>query len=205
VEENQVNLKDLPALDFKFKLELDTLLQKQTAFGYTAEDIKIVIAPMIGTGQEATGSMGNDTPLAVLSEKPQLLFHYFKQLFAQVTNPAIDSIREELVMSMEVTLGKELNLLDESPEHCRKLKIEHPILTGKEMEKIRHLDKKDLKTATLPTLFPTSGGAAGMEQALDELCQNASRSIKEGATILLLSDKGMDADNVAIPSLLATS
>jgi len=205
VEENQVNLKDLPALDFKFKLELDTLLQKQTAFGYTAEDIKIVIAPMIGTGQEATGSMGNDTPLAVLSEKPQLLFHYFKQLFAQVTNPAIDSIREELVMSMEVTLGKELNLLDESPEHCRKLKIDHPILTGKEMEKIRDLDKKDLKTATLPTLFPTSGGAAGMEQALDELCQNASRSIKEGATILLLSDKGMDADNVAIPSLLATS
>jgi len=205
VEENQVNLKDLPALDFKFKPESDTLLQKQTAFGYTAEDIKIVIAPMIGTGQEATGSMGNDTPLAVLSEKPQLLFHYFKQLFAQVTNPAIDSIREELVMSMEVTLGKELNLLDESPEHCRKLKIEHPILTGKEMEKIRHLDKKDLKTAVLPILFPVSGGEAGMEQALDELCQNASKSIKEGATILLLSDKGVDTNNVAIPSLLATS
>jgi len=205
VKENQLNLKDLPASDFKFKLELDTLLQRQTAFGYTAEDIKIIIAPMIGTGQEATGSMGNDTPLAVLSEKPQLLFHYFKQLFAQVTNPAIDSIREELVMSMEVTLGRELNLLDESPEHCRKLKIEHPVLTGKEIEKIRHLNKKDLKTAVLPILFPASGGEIGMEQALDNLCENASKSIKKGATILLLSDKGVDTDNVAIPSLLATS
>ncbi|MBT4389793.1 MAG: glutamate synthase large subunit [Nitrospina sp.] len=205
VEENQINLKDLPETDYKFDPDYDSLLTRQTAFGYTVEDIKFIIAPMIGTAQEATGSMGNDTPLAVLSQKPQLLFHYFKQLFAQVTNPAIDSIREELVMSMEATLGKERNLLDESPEHCRKLKVEHPILTGKEMEKIRKLDQEDLKTVVLSTLFPVSEGENGLERALDALCQKASQAIEEGATILVLSDKGIDAEHVALPSLLATA
>jgi glutamate synthase domain-containing protein 2/glutamate synthase domain-containing protein 3 len=126
-------------------------------------------------------------------------------LFAQVTNPAIDSIREELVMSMEVTLGKERNLLEESPEHCRKLKVEHPILTGHEMEKIRGLDQTDLKTAVLPMLFPASEGVAGMEKALDKLCQQASQAVEEGATILILSDKGVDENHVPIPSLLATA
>ena len=205
VEENQVNLKDLPETDYKFEPDYDSLLTRQTAFGYTVEDIKFIIAPMIGTAQEATGSMGNDTPLAILSQKPQLLFHYFKQLFAQVTNPAIDSIREELVMSMEATLGKERNLLDESPEHCRKLKVEHPILNGREMEKIRKLDQEDLKTVVLSTLFPVSEGEKGLERALDALCQKASQAIDEGATILVLSDKGIDAEHVALPSLLATA
>ena len=144
VDENQVNLKDLPEVDYKLETDLDSLLTRQIAFGYTVEDIKFIMAPMIGTAMEANGSMGNDSALAILSQKPQLLFNYFKQLFAQVTNPAIDSIREELVMSMEVTLGKERNLLDESPEHCRKLKVEHPILSSREMEKIRNLDQNDL-------------------------------------------------------------
>jgi len=205
VKENQVNLKNLPATGFQFKLDRETVLNRQVTFGYSVEDLKFVMAPMAGKATEATGSMGNDTPLAILSQKPQLLFNYFKQLFAQVTNPAIDSIREELVMSMEVTLGKERNLLDESPEHCRKLKVEHPILTGQEMEKIRGLDQTDLKTAVLPMLFPASEGVAGMEKALDKLCQQASQAVEEGATILILSDKGVDENHVPIPSLLATA
>ena len=205
VEENQVNLNDLPESDLKFEPDFDSLLTRQIAFGYTVEDIKFIMAPMIGTAMEATGSMGNDSPLAILSQKPQLLFNYFKQLFAQVTNPAIDSIREELVMSMEVTLGKERNLLDESPEHCRKLKVEHPILTGKEMDKILKLDQEGLKTVVLSTLFPVSEGEQSMERALDALCQSASKAIDEGATILVLSDKGVDQNNAALPSLLATA
>ena len=205
VEENQVNLNDLPESDFKFEPDFDSLLTRQIAFGYTVEDIKFIMAPMIGTAMEATGSMGNDSPLAILSQKPQLLFNYFKQLFAQVTNPAIDSIREELVMSMEVTLGKERNLLDESPEHCRKLKVEHPILTGKEMDKILKLDQEGLKTVVLSTLFPVSEGEQSVERALDALCQSASKAIDEGATILVLSDKGVDQNNAALPSLLATA
>lgn len=205
VKENQVNLNNLPDTGFQFEPDFESLLSRQVAFGYTAEDLKFVIGPMIATATEATGSMGNDTPLAVLSQKPQLLFNYFKQLFAQVTNPAIDSIREELVMSMEVTLGKEKNLLDESPEHCRKLKVEHPILTGHEMEKIRRLDQTDLKTAVLPILFSASEGKTGLKKALDELCVAASKAIEEGATILVLSDKGMDVDKAPIPSLLATA
>jgi len=203
VDKNQVNLKDLPEIEYKFETDSDSLLTRQIAFGYTVEDIKFIMAPMIGTAMEATGSMGNDSALAILSQKPQLLFNYFKQLFAQVTNPAIDSIREELVMSMEVTLGKERNLLDESPEHCRKLKVEHPILSGKEMEKIRNLDQNDLKSVVLSTLFPVSKDEQAMEQALEALCQSASKAIEEGATILILSDKGVDANNAALPSLLA--
>jgi len=205
VKENQVNLKDLPATSFQFKSDTETVLSRQVAFGYSIEDLKFVIAPMVGNATEGTGSMGNDTPLAILSQKPQLLFNYFKQLFAQVTNPAIDSIREELVMSMEVTLGKERNLLDESPEHCRKLKVEHPILSGDEMEKIRGLDQTDLKTVVLPMLFPASEGHAGLKGAMDKLCQQASQAIEDGATILVLSDRGMDENHVPIPSLLATA
>ena len=205
VKENQVNLKDLPESDYRFEPDFDSLLDRQVAFGYTVEDIKFIMAPMIGTAMEATGSMGNDSPLAVLSQKTQLLFNYFKQLFAQVTNPAIDSIREEIVMSMEVTLGRERNLLDESPEHCQKLKIEHPILTGREMEKIRNLDQEGLKPIVLSTLFPVNQGEHGMEQAIKTLCQNASKAIEEGATLLILSDKGVDKENAALPSLLATA
>ncbi|MFQ5716780.1 MAG: glutamate synthase central domain-containing protein, partial [Nitrospinales bacterium] len=205
VRENQVNLEDLPAPKTAFQPNFDSLLLRQKVFGYTTEDLKIVLAPMVGTGEEAAGSMGNDVPLAVLSDKPQLLFNYFKQLFAQVTNPAIDSIREELVMSMEVTLGKELDLLSESPHHCRKLKIQHPILTAEEMAKIQELDQPGIKTVVLPMLFPASEGEAGLEQGLERLCQKASEAIRDGASILILSDRGMDAQNAAIPSLLATA
>ena len=204
VRDKQVNLQSLPETGMNFEPDYESLLTRQVTFGYTAEDIKFVLSPMVGEGQEATGSMGNDTPLAVLSEKPQLCFHYFKQLFAQVTNPAIDSIREELVMSMEVTLGKEMNLLAESSDHCRKLKIQHPILTVQELEKIKRIYAPDMKSTVLPILFPADKGEDGLKSALDTLCQKASKAIEDGASILILSDRGMDQDNVPIPSLLAT-
>ncbi len=205
VAENQVNLKDLPSTPDPFQPDFETLRARQMTFGYTTEDIKFLISPMIDKGEEATGSMGNDTPLAVLSQRPQLLFQYFKQLFAQVTNPAVDSIREELVMSMDVTLGKELNLLAESPDHCRKLKLSHPILTVHELEQIKALDQQGMKTVVLPTVFSSGDGEAGLEKGMEELCGKASRAVKDGATILVLSDRNMDADNVPIPSLLAVA
>ncbi|MBI4382825.1 MAG: glutamate synthase large subunit [Nitrospinae bacterium] len=205
VKENQLNIEDLPDTGKKFEPDFDTLTARQTAFGYTAEDVKIVIAPMVREGEEAIGSMGNDAPLAALSDKPQVLFNYFKQLFAQVTNPPIDSTREELVMSMDVTLGAELNLLSESPAHCRKLRIPHPILATEEFEKIRTLDRPGFKTATLPILFPAAEGEAGLEKAIDGLCRKASEAIRGGATIVILSDRGIDANNAAVPSLLAVS
>ena len=204
VAENQVNLEDLPESGKKLETDPSSFLQRQIAFGYSAEDLKIVMAPMIAAGQEATGSMGNDVALAVLSDKPQLLFKYFKQLFAQVTNPAIDSIREELVMSTEVTLGRERNLLSESPAHCRKLRIKHPILTAEEFEKIKTLDRDGVKTVILPMLFTASESEVGLEKGLEILCNRASEAIDHGATILVLSDKDMDAEQAPIPSLLAT-
>ena len=203
VKDQQVNIENLPDPGSRPARIQDPLTQ-QIAFGYTAEDLKIVMAPMISTGQEANGSMGNDAPLAVRSEKPQMLFNYFKQMFAQVTNPALDSIREELVMSMEITLGKERNLLSESPEHCRKLKLKHPLLTPEEFQKIKSIDQSDLKSVTLLLLFPVEEGEGGMEKALENLCVRASEAIEEGATILILSDRGIDEDHAAIPSLLAT-
>ena len=203
LDECQVNLENLPVPEKQTETPLADMLTQQIAFGYTTEDLKLIMAPMIGTGMEATGSMGNDAPLAVRSEKPQMLFNYFKQMFAQVTNPAIDSIREELVMSMEVTLGKERNLLTESPEHCRKLKIKHPLLTHDDFEKIKALDQEDIKTKSFSLLFPVAEGEAGMTEALDNLCAQASEAIEEGITILILSDRGVDENHVAIPSLLA--
>ncbi|WP_272908708.1 glutamate synthase large subunit [Nitrospina gracilis] len=204
VQENQVNIENLPVPNGYVEPEIEDPLVQQIAFGYTAEDMKIVLAPMVSTGLEAVGSMGNDTPLAVRSERPQLLFNYFKQLFAQVTNPAIDSIREELVMSMEVTLGREYNLLKPGPENCRKLRLKHPILKPEEFYKIQNLDQEDLKSATLSLLFPVSEGEGGLEKAVENLCAQASEAMDNGATILILSDRGVDENHAAIPSLLAT-
>ncbi|MGP0564506.1 MULTISPECIES: glutamate synthase large subunit [unclassified Nitrospina] len=204
VQENQINIENLPVPNGYVEPKIEDPLVQQIAFGYTAEDMKVVLAPMVGTGLEAVGSMGNDTPLAVRSERPQLLFNYFKQLFAQVTNPAIDSIREELVMSMEVTLGREYNLLEPGPENCRKLRLKHPILKPEEFYKIQNLNQQDLKTATLSLLFPVSEGEDGLEKAVENLCAKASEAMENGATILILSDRGVDENHAAIPSLLAT-
>src|SRR5258707_2179070 len=156
-------------------------------------------------GEEPVGSMGTDTPLACLSDKPQSLFNYFKQLFAQVTNPAIDPIREELVMSLTSYIGTERNILDETPQHCHTMKLPHPILTNRDLEKLRRVSQGDLLTSTLPMLFRVDGGEKELERALDSLCRRASLAIKSGYTLLILSDRGVDENDAPIPSLLALS
>ncbi|MGH7907094.1 MAG: glutamate synthase large subunit [Candidatus Binataceae bacterium] len=181
------------------------LLKQQQAFGYTVEELKMILAPMAVNGQEPVGSMGADTPLAVLSDQAPLLFSYFKQLFAQVTNPPIDPIREELVTSPETTLGEELNLFAESPFHCRQLRLPRPILSNAELEKIKRLDAPGLRTITLKALFPAGADGAGLEKALDDLCHKASAAVADGYTIIVLSDRAVDSAHIAIPSLLATA
>jgi hypothetical protein len=160
---------------------------------------------MAATGEEAVGSMGTDTPLACLSDKPQPLFHYFKQLFAQVTNPAIDPIREELVMSLTSYIGTERNILEETSQHCHTLKLPHPLLTNRDLEKLRRVSTSDLLANTLPMLFRVAGGEKELERALDGLCRSASLAVKSRYTLLILSDRGTDQEYAPIPSLLALS
>ncbi len=187
----------------------ETVLRRQEVFGYTAEDVKMLITPMATDGTEPLGSMGTDTPLAVLSDKPQPLFNYFKQLFAQVTNPPVDAIREEIIMAVETAVGPEGNLLEPGPESCRQLALPTPVLRNEELEKLRGLDggqaSRGLKSITLPILFRASEGGAGLRKALEALRFKASECIAEGYNILVLSDRGHDADDAPIPSLLATA
>ena len=203
LRENQVSIHNLPAPPRVHETDHDTILMRQRAFGYTDEDLRFIMQPMAVDGQEPVGSMGTDTPLACLSDRPQPLFHYFKQLFAQVTNPPIDPIREEMVMSLISYIGRERNILDETPEHCHTLRLEHPILTNRDLEKLRRVSQGDFLATTLPALFPAGDGEKGLEQALDALCRRASLAIKSGYTLLVISDRGVDKDYAPIPSLLA--
>ena len=182
-----------------------TIRQRQQAFGYTVEELKMVITPMIVTGEEAISSMGTDTPLAVLSERPQLLFKYFKQLFAQVTNPPIDPIREQLVMSLVTNIGPKPNLMDESPESCRRIKVQQPILTNADLQKIRGISDPHFKSKTLRMLFRVAEGPDGLGEAVDDLCKQASHAIKEGYKFLILSDRGVNEEWAPIPSLVGIS
>ncbi len=182
-----------------------TIRQRQQAFGYTVEELKMVITPMIVTGEEAISSMGTDTPLAVLSDRPQLLFKYFKQLFAQVTNPPIDPIREQLVMSLVTNIGPKPNLMDESPESCRRIKVQQPILTNADLQKIRGISDPHFKSKTLRMLFRVAEGPDGLGEAVDDLCQQASQAIKEGYKFLILSDRGVNEEWAPIPSLVGIS
>ena len=163
----------------------------------------MILEPMAAKGEEPIGSMGTDTPLACLSDKPQPLFNYFKQLFAQVTNPPIDPIREEMVMSLTSYIGTERNILAETPQHCHTLKLPQPILTNRDLEKLRRVSQGDFLATTLPMLFPVEEGAKGLERALKQLCRRASLAIQSGYTLLILSDRGVDEDYAPIPSLLA--
>ncbi|MDP2929006.1 MAG: glutamate synthase large subunit, partial [Candidatus Omnitrophota bacterium] len=174
----------------------------EKAFGYTREDIKLLIKPMAEKAQEPIGSMGNDTPHAILSNEPHLLFSYFKQLFAQVTNPAIDPIREELVMSLETYLGPEKNLMDDSAGHCHKLKIKSPILKNKDLKKIEDIDINGFKTKRISLLFKIKEAGA-LEKRLDKICLEAASAIKDGYTFIILSDRGVKKGVAAIPSLPA--
>jgi glutamate synthase (NADPH) large chain len=180
------------------------LLKQQQAFGYTIEELKMILAPMAANGQEPVGSMGTDTPLAVLSDKSPLLFQYFKQLFAQVTNPPVDPIREEMVMSAETTIGAEQNLFEETPLHCRQLRLKNPILDNHQLERIKRLARPGLRSITLSTLYRVDDGEHGLSEALENLCRQASRALEDGYTIIVLSDRGVNPNWAPIPSLLAT-
>ncbi len=205
LDENLVPLSTLPEpKNLPPAYDGDTLLTRQQVHGYTSEDLRMLMAPMAINAQEAVGSMGTDTPLAVLSDRPHLLFNYFKQLFAQVTNPPIDPIREDLVMSLKTTLGAEQNLFDETPRHCHQLEIENPIISNEELQKIKDVSAGTIRAVTLPALFTIADGGDGVRAALAELCRQASAAIEQGYSIIVLSDRGHDDERAPIPSLLAT-
>jgi len=203
LKEHQITIDQLPAPTRMHHPDVETLLRRQRAFGYSDEDLRMILGPMASKGEEPVGSMGTDTPLACLSDRPQSLFNYFKQLFAQVTNPPIDPIREEIVMSLASYIGAERNILSEEPENCHMLKLAHPILSNVELEKLRRVSTGDLLAITLPALFRVNEGAEGLKRALDELCQRASLAGKAGYTLLIISDRGVNKDYAPIPSLLA--
>ena len=203
LKENQITLDQLPEPVRVHASDHATILSRQRAFGYTDEDLKMIMEPMATKGEEPVGSMGTDTPLACLSDKPQPLFNYFKQLFAQVTNPPIDPIREEMVMSLISYIGTERNILEETPENCHTLKLPHPILTNRDLEKLRRVSRGDLLAITLPALFSAKDGENGLRTALDELSRRASLAVKSGYSLLILSDRGVDKNYAPIPSLLA--
>jgi len=211
LDENKIDLAELPAVKSPYSLSATDVRRLEQVFGYTEEDHKIVLAPMAVGGEEPVGSMGVDIPLAVLSDRPQLLFRYFKQQFAQVTNPPIDPIREEIVMSMVSCVGGEGNLLDETPRQCRMLQLPHPILTNDDIAKLRKNQLADFRSSTIAIRFrkPEAGSdkSAGelLRDALDQMCREAKAAIDAGASILILSDRDVGPDWVPIPSLLATA
>jgi len=209
LNKTQIRLSDLPGEVSAMAPDPHTLLDRQQAFGYTQEDIKFLMTPMAVTGQEAIGSMGADNPLAVLSNKPKPLANYFKQNFAQVTNPPIDPIREELVMSLVSLIGPRPNLLghESAGEHMR-LEVNQPILTNTDIERIRHIEDHTggaFRTCTLDICYSADAGADGMPKALEVVCRQAEQAVGEGYNILILSDRGADVDHIAIPALLATA
>ena len=205
LEANHVLLKDLPEPSERTEPSHRKILQLQQAFGYTFEDLRFIVGPMARDGMQPLGSMGTDTPLAVLSQKPQLLYNYFKQLFAQVTNPPIDPIREEIITSTEIMVGGEGNLLQPQPESCRMVKMHFPILTNEELEKLRHINRPGFVAVTLPIVFKAADGAKGLETALEILFATADQQIANGANIVILSDHGIDAEHAPIPALLAVA
>jgi glutamate synthase (ferredoxin) len=205
LDEHHVLLENLPDPGFRSEPGHQTVMQRQQAFGYTFEDLRFIVGPMANDGVQPLGSMGTDTPLAVLSEKPQLLYNYFKQLFAQVTNPPIDPIREEIITSTETMVGSRGGLLKPVPQSCALIKLKHPLLTNEELEKLRHVDHRGFQATTLPIVFKAADGARGLERALDKLFEETDRAIVRGANILVLSDRGLSRENAPIPALLAVS
>ncbi|MBN1397804.1 MAG: glutamate synthase large subunit [Bacteroidetes bacterium] len=203
LQENQILLDKLPEPPRKFGFNPEDLVKRQRVFGYSEEDIRMIITPMVVNSEEPVGSMGSDVPIACLSDKPQLLFNYFKQNFAQVTNPPIDPIREQSVMSLTSYIGTEGNLLDEGPQQCHTLKIPYPILTNRELEKMRRVSQGDFLATMLSMLYRVKGGERELERALEGLCRHASLAIKSGYSIIILSDRGVDEEYAPIPSLLA--
>ena len=205
IEEHNITLDTLPVPKTKISSNKETLVQRQKSFGYTYEDLKALIIPMAKDGVDPIGAMGNDIPLAVLSDKSQVLFNYFKQMFAQVTNPPIDALREELITGTEVYLGGEGNLINPLPQSCHQISLDMPILSNEDLEKIRELDDPRIKTVTLSTLFESNTGGDGLEKALEDIFVAADKAIADGNTIIVLSDRGVNANMLPIPSALAIS
>ncbi len=204
VQLNRTNLEDLDVQgDVPVAMEEDALHRMHLLYGYSREDVDDIIRIMGETAQEPTGSMGTDTPPAVFSERPQRLYNYFKQCFAQVTNPPIDPIREELVMTLTSYIGTQKNLLDETPEHCRMIKFKSPIFTNRNLETIRRNDKTDFRAITLPMTFPIKTAPGSMDRAMEKLCATVEEKIDQGYSYIILSDRGADEENAPIPSLLA--
>ena len=203
LENQRIQLKDLKPAETHERINKESLLKQMKAQGYTTETLEFMLIPMIEQKRDPVGSMGDDTALACLSDKPRMLYDYFKQLFAQVTNPAIDSIREEVIMSLECFVGPEGNLLETTEQQCHRLLIPHPILTAEELSAIKHMDHRGWKTKTIDITFPHREGKAGLRNALDRICQEATQAIDDGYSLIVLSDRAISADNVAISTLLA--
>ncbi len=206
LKDNLVHLRDIPYNDCPVFFGEFPLKTRRAAFGYTHEDINTIIMPMAKQGKEPIGSMGSDTPIAVLSERPQLIYNYFKQLFAQVTNPPLDGIREELITDISLTLGSDHNIFDFSELHCRKLKIQNPVISKEDLDKIKNYDASpDYKVVSISTLYEIAKGHNGLEEALDSILSQAVNAIDEGANIIILSDRMVSTEMAAIPALLACS
>jgi glutamate synthase (ferredoxin) len=206
LNENLVHLKAISAKKGPIKYNEIDLTKRKVVFGYTQEDLSTIIRPMAQLGKEPIGSMGSDTPIAILSERPQLIYNYFKQLFAQVTNPPLDGIREELITDISLTLGSDVNLFDISPEHCKKLKIQNPVISKHDLDKIRNYDTNpNFKVKSISMLYEVNRGLNELEVALENLMSKASKAIDDGANIIILSDRYVDENHAPIPALLACS
>ncbi|TXE19282.1 glutamate synthase large subunit [Psychroserpens burtonensis] len=206
LDENLVHLRDLKAKKGPIKYNEIELKKREIVFGYTQEDLNTIIRPMAQLGKEPIGSMGSDTPIAILSERPQLIYNYFKQLFAQVTNPPLDGIREELITDISLTLGSDVNLFDVNADHCKKLKIQNPVISKHDLDKIRDYDTNpDFKIASISMLYEVNRGLNELEVALENLVTKASKAIDDGANIIILSDRYVDENRAPIPALLACS
>lgn len=205
INQNMVELASLPAPEGVEPLEPTSTIQRQMAFGYTFEELRLLLTPMALNGVEAVGAMGTDTPLAVLSNRPKLLYDYFHQLFAQVTNPPIDSIREAIITSAETTIGSERNLLKPEPESCHLISLKTPILSNAELAKLKHVNQGKFKSITLSILFPPQQGVQGLEAMMDQICAQADEAIANGVNIIILSDRGVDKEHAPIPALLAVA
>ncbi len=205
VDRNRIVLSDLPTEPVPSdKRNVEQRFTLQQAFGYTLEDQKVLLAPMAAQGKWPIGSMGEDAALACLSDRPQMLYRYFKQKFAQVSNPAMDSINERPVMALYSTLGAERNLLEETEEHARMIRVEHPVITDEDLARLEHVDEPGFKIHKIPCLFKVSESGAGLRAALDRVCAEAEAAVRDGANVLILSDRGVTPDQAPIPMLLAT-
>lgn len=206
LNKNLVHLKDIPYNDCPLFLNEASVQKRKAVFGYTLEDINTIILPMGKTAKEPLGSMGSDTPIAILSDRPQLIYNYFKQLFAQVTNPPLDGIREELITDISLTLGSDHNIFEFSELHCRKLKIKNPVISKEDLDKIKNYDASpDYKVVSIPMLYDIEKGHNGLEDALESILHQAEQAIDEGANIIILSDRNVSKEKAPIPALLACS